>query len=484
MNGRRLAVLLIVGLSSLTWAQDSSGQPTDSSAQQTPRTPPPAFGQEPTAPEPATQFPPLSGLDEASLEPSIAARSMLVTAFQASEVADTNAVNQLNQGTGTHFVGSTRLSGRIGLQRFWRHYEMTTQYTGSGALYTGSGRPDSQMHSLNFDFKTLWRTGALAVRDSATYLPEGTFGGGTFGGVGSIGGGLGGGLGSGVGGFGGGAGSFFGAGAFGSLGNSPRLINRTIIDVQQRLDPRNTVTLAGGYTLIHFTRSTGGLLVDSRQVSAQAGFNHILSRRNTLAAVYGYQNFRFPGIDAGNFQTHVVQLVFGHQVSGRMDLSLGAGPQISELHSTLAGNSTRVSGSARATLRYRFPKTSLSISYHRFDTGGSGLVAGATSDIVRGTISRPLSRRWQAGVDTGFTHNLRKLQSTSGVNANTFNSVFAGGRLTRNLSRSLDASVFYHFNELDLSRDFCGTSTQCNHISSRHAVGISLTWQPHPIRLD
>lgn len=494
MNPRWLGMLLIAALLMLSaaWGQDTSGQQEDTNQQEPAKTPVPAFGQE-TAPAPPTQFPPLSGLDQASLEPNIAPRSMLVTAFQAGEVADSNAGNQLNQGAGTHFVGSTRLAGRLGLQRFWSHYQLMSEYTGSGALYTGIGRQDSQMHAINLDARTLWRTGTLAIRDSADYLPEGTFGGGSFGGVGSIGGGgggIGGGLGGagggglGGGGFGGGAGGFFGSGAFGSLGNSPRFMNRAIVDVQQNLNPRNSATFAGGYTLVHFTQNTGGLLVDSRQASGQVGFNHVLNRRNSVAAVYGYQSFRFPGVGAGTFNTHLVNLVYGHQISGRLDLILGAGPQFSQLHSTLFGNRNRLAVSARATLRYRFPRTSVSMSFDRYDTGGSGLFAGATSDIVRGTIARPLSARWQFMGDLGFSHNDRLLQSTSGVNSRSFNSLYSGARLSRTLTRTLNGFVFYHFNALDLGADFCGTSGQCNHSSGRHIIGVGLSWEPHPIRLD
>jgi hypothetical protein len=485
MNGCRWAVLLMAGWLGLATAQaqDTSGQQTDT-AQSPARTAVPAFGQDATQ-TPASQFPPLSGLDEASLEPNIAARSMLVTSFQASEVADSNATNLLNQGSGTHFAGSTRLAGRLGIQRFWRHYQLLTQYTGSGAIYTGTGRPDAQMHALNLDARTMWRTGVLAFRDTVDYLPEGTFGGGSFGGVGAISGGLGG-LGGGLsgGGFGGGTGSFFGAGSFGSLGNSPRFMNRSIVDLTQNLSPRTSITLAGGYTLVHFTQNTNGLLLDSRQISGQAGYNHLLSRRNSIAVVYGYQSFRFPGIGAGTFDTHLAHLVFGHQVSGRMELILGAGPQVSQLHSPTLGNNNRVAVSARATLRYRFPRTSVSLSYNRFDTAGSGLFAGASSDFVRASLSRPLSARWQAMADVGFSHNDRLLQSTAGINSRSFNSLYAGGRLSRTLTRTLNGFLFYNFHDLDLGTDFCGTATQCNHVSSRHVVGIGLLWQPRPIRLD
>lgn len=496
VTGLLMILLLVLGT---CWAQSDSGQQPSDSGQQPTATPPPAFGQEPPAPQPS-QFPPLSGLDEASLEPNIAARSFLVPAFVISEQADSNVSNRLNKKGGNSFRSVTRVIGSLGVQRLWSHYQVGLDYLGGGAFYTSPGaRRDrnSQMHRLQLDSRWLWRRGILQFRDSASYLPEGAFGNSSFGGVGGLGlGGTGGGLGGGglgdggLGGGGLGGGSFgsrfnfFGSGLFGTLGTTPRFSNLSVVDLQESLSPRSTFTLAGGYNFVHFTQNTGGLLLDSQQATAQAGYDYALNRRNTLAVAYGYQHFRFPSVGGGTFYTHVVHFLYGHQISGRMDLVLGAGPQLAHLSSPVRGTSSRVAASGRASLRYRFPKTSLALSYDRFESAGSGFFAGATSDVVHFSVHRPMGRRWDILGDLGYSHSKREQQITTGVNARTFQYGYAGGRLDRMMSRSVRAFVFYQFNDLAFDRSFCGTAINCSHTSTRHVAGIGLTWHPRAIRLD
>jgi hypothetical protein len=71
-----------------------------------------------------------------------------------------------------------------------------------------------------------------------------------------------------------------------------------------------------------------------------------------------------------------------------------------------------------------------------------------------------------------------------GVQAGSLQTGFAGLKFSRVFSRSLTGFVFYDFNELDLARDFCGTTLSCNRTTLRHVVGLGLTWHPHAIRLD
>jgi len=284
-----LGTAILLCAVSVAWAQQT---PTDQPSQQ-PTTPTPAaFGQEPTAP-PISQAPPLTGLDEAALEPNIAARSFLAPSFAVAEFGDTNASNRL--GGTRSWTAVTHLQGSVALQRLWSRYETILDYSGGASLYNRTV-DTTQSHRFYFDQRMLWRTGALQVRDSASYLPNGSFGFGAFGGGG--GGGLGyGGFGGGGGGFGGGGfgggggagggGSFPGLGGetFGGVGNIPRLTNTTIVDVHQTLSPRSTFTLAGAYGIQHFTKAAPNL-IDSRQVSGQAGYNYLVNRRSTLGFLY------------------------------------------------------------------------------------------------------------------------------------------------------------------------------------------------------
>ena len=473
-----MLAFLVFALSS-AWAQSDS-QPSSGTEQQ-PAAPPAAFGQEPAPPQ-VSPFPPLSGLDEASLEPNVAARSFLQPGFQVLEAADSNAVNGLNKG-GTSFSSVTHLLGAVGLQRLWSRYQMSLDYVGGGVLY--SLRDNAQVHTLDLDSRILWRTGVLQFRDGFSYLPEGSFGG-AFGGAAGLGSGMGG-VGNGLGeGTQGNRFNFFGAGVLGSLGTAPHYTNLSMVDMQQTLSPRAAFTLAGGYDLVHFLGDKSGIpLIDSRMVTAQAGYDYALDRRNKLAVVYGYQHFLFPTIGGGTFDSHVVQFLYGHQISGRMDLVLGGGPQLTSLNSSLRGSFLRISGSGRFSLRYRFPRTSVSLNYQRYDSAASGFFAGAETDLAHVTLMRPLGRRWEISGHAGYAH-VKRLQQVgnAGVNANSYQYGYTGLRLNRILSRSLHGFVFYQYNDMIFDSSFCGTAGPCSRTSTRQIAGIGLTWHPHPFRLD
>jgi len=210
-----------------------------------------------------------------------------------------------------------------------------------------------------------------------------------------------------------------------------------------------------------------------------------------------------------------------------MDLLLGAGPQITLIGSAcsildvLAGiphcsitpsgqllgsiPNTKLGVAAQARLRYKFTKTSLDLSYQRFETSGSGLFLGSQSDIVRLTASRPLSRVWGAFTDIGYAHNdrlqnLSQAQSATcvlpgqanpsnlppcpGADASTYSYGFVGVGLHRAFGREFHGFVSYQFNELAFDHSYCVPSLPCSRISNRNVVTFGLDWTPRPIRID
>jgi hypothetical protein len=480
-----LVVVVLTAVAGVVWAQTDSGQqPADSSqqpsdnSQQPSNAPTGAFGQEEPRPQ-VSPFPPLSGLDEAALEPGVSARSFLVPGIMVTEVADTNAGNTIHTGT-NHFTGDTHALGSLALQRMWKRYEATVDYTGGASFYAGNSvLPNSQVHALDLVNRVLWRTGSLQVRDCFNYLPEGIFGG-QYGGVGALGGSLGGGL------CAGGPGrDFFGGAQLGSLGSAPRITNISAVDIQNSLSPRSAITLAGGYALSHFTTSNVGL-IDSRQVTGQAGYNHALSRRNTVAISYAFQQFTFPDAGGGRFNDHVIQLLFGHQISGRMDFIIGAGPQFIHFAAPASGTpaTSKISASGRATFRYKFKKAAMALSYDRYESPGSGLFAGATSDVAHASVTRPLSRRWDLMTDVGYSHN-RRLQPNpfALLQTGSYDYAYAGARVTHSFTRTVDGFLMYQFDNMRLSNSVC-LNANCGTLSDRHLMGVGFSWHPQPIRLD
>ena len=426
--------------------------------------------------------PPISAIDQPSLGARFPARSFLVPGAHASEALDTN----VGQSTGASAVnGVTRLLGSLMLQKIGGRSVTALDYVGGVAFYTGLNPSTSQIHQFDAEQRFLWRTGSFSVRDRFSYLPEGSFGFGSYGETGAYNLGLGG-IGYMGGTLGQGLGGLFGLGEFGSLGQQPRIDNLSVADVTQSLSARSSITAAGGYEIVHFTDNTAGF-IDSNQITGQVGYDYKLSRRSQVALVYGFQEFRYPNIPGSSFSTHVVNLMYGYRISGRMDFLVGAGPQVTLIHNSplFGGSSNRVTVSARAGLRYRFPRTTMGIYYDRYNSSGSGYFVGAVSDVVRFSVSRPLTRMWTGTADIGYAHN-SALQA--GVlnflppSTNSFHYVYAGAAVRRPLGRQFALFFSYQFDNLQFNGLNCTAGGSCE--SQRHVVAGGLDWHPRPILLD
>jgi hypothetical protein len=472
-------VLLIVVLST-AWGQDTStpqttppatGAGADSSTQE-PTPPTPAYGQDNPA-QPTTENPPISGLDLPGLEPRTAPLSYLQPGVHVSESVDSNVGNALG-GSSVHSV--TQALGSLTLERLWSNYDLALDYLGGVGYYNAPGIGAKLVQGLNVSQKIKWKRGQLALYDDFSYSPEGNFGS-AYGAGGSqqnlVGGG------------------FLGGGVFGSLGQVPRITNLTAAEITQSLSPKSVLTLTGAYGLLHFMGKDqqGISFVGSTQVSAQAGYNRILTRHDQVALVYGYQGFRFSSVAGSrtSFHTQIVQAMYGHRISGRMDFLIGAGPQVTSFNSlTILGPSreNKLSVAGRASLRYHFPKTSLELSYDRYTTSGSGLFAGAQSNIAALRASRPITRVWSGFADLGFSQNSRLQPSSAGVNANHYGAGFAGFGARRAIGRYFRVFASYQFNELYLDNSFCAGRSGCNRISQRQVGTFGLDWTPRPIRID
>lgn len=505
-----LGTLLAIALSG-AWAQDSSTPPSTADAPQSASQPVAAYGQDDNAPPSVTENPPLSGLDLPSLEPHAAPLSYLQPGATFSESVGSNTSGNLG-GSGVSSI--TRGVGSIILKRLWSNYDLAMDYFGGVAYYARTGQGFQSLQQMDFDQRILWKRGQLSVRDSFSYLPEGNFGG-AYGSTGSQG------IASlGTNAFGG----FWGGNSLGNLGLAPRILNVSVADISENLSPKSTVTVGGGYAFTHFygTNTEGDSFIGGSQVSIQVGYDRLLTPQTQIALVYGYQGFDF-SVQGTAFHTHVIQGIYGHRITGRLDFLVGAGPQITFTDTQTATCSltivapfncqifggtlipttqknTNLGVSAQARLRYKFPKASVYLDFKRYDTNGSGLFAGAQSNIVNLGGTRPLSRVWDAFAHLGYSTNAR-LQPLSQVqlvqcgkpqtsqtscpanNAGSYNYGFAGAGVHRAFGRELHAYFSYQFNRIAFPNSFCGAGT-CNRTSNQSLATFGLDWTPRPIRID
>ena len=112
-----------------------------------------------------------------------ASRSFISPALQLSESADTNGANQIG---GTDLQSVTRVLGAFDLQQFWPKSDLFLEYLGGGAFYS-SPYHAKQVQAAGLEAVTRWRTGQVTLRDAFSYLPDGSFFIGTYGGAPGLG---------------------------------------------------------------------------------------------------------------------------------------------------------------------------------------------------------------------------------------------------------------------------------------------------------
>ncbi len=501
VRGAVLSLVLALLSHGLVWAQDEQSTP-----------PPAASGENTTSEASLSDNPPISAIDQPNLEPHSAPESYLVPGLHFSESIESNVANSPN---GSGITSVTRGLGSLTLQKVWKTDAMAMDYIGGVADYANSNLGLEQLEQLDIDNRISWRRGQLALRDSFSYLPEGNFGFGAYGGGGAYNAGFGG-LGTGLlgaGAFGAQSNAFLGSNGGVSLGLVPRITNLGLVEVIQDLTPKSSVTFTAGYGLVHFEGSivvqtplAGALeenlnFIGSSEYVGQAAYDRQINPRNQVAVSYGYQYFNFSTAGTA-FHSQVVQLMYGHRISGRMDFLISAGPQITSINQqecaipTIPANScaefgapvttvgaTKLGAAGRVTLRYKFPRTSLEASYQRYNTNGSGIFAGAETNIAQADLTRPLNRVWDLFADVGYSKNSELQVPGTTVNATSFSYEFAGVGVHRQFGRSLRGFVSYQFNNLSFNTA-CPAGTACSNLSHNQVGSIGLDWTPRPIRLD
>jgi hypothetical protein len=476
------------------WAQNATTSQQDSASgqnvetpgeQQSQNAPAPAFGADTTV-STSGENPPVSGLDQPSLEPEGIARSFLSVGAIVSESADSNIAGSLGSSPG--LGGATRAMGSLTLHRIKGRFQTDLQYLGGVVFYEGVGHDPNQLQEAGFAQRASWRTGQVVIRDAFSYLPEGSFGAGSYGGSGSLQSGLAGmGVAAGTGGLtqglGSAAGGIFGAGQLASLGQEPRITNSAVVDLVQSVSPRTSFTMAGSYGIVHFTDDTTGL-VNSNQAAGQAAYDRTINRTDQIALAYAVQELRFPQNVGSSSLTQRVNFIYGHRVSGRMDFVIGAGPQVTQVQNPIYGSNTYISASGDLKLRYHFTRTSMQLEYRHFNNNGSGYFLGASSNLATLSASRSLSRVWEGRTDLGFAYSKGLGQGSNVTPATSNQHFFAGAAVHRHIGRYYRGFISYQYSRVSFNNTVCVGTDNCGRTSNRQVGAIGFEWYPRPIRLD
>jgi len=382
----------------------------------------------------------------------------------------------------------TRLFGSLDYLRTNGRSQTMIDYRGGGFFFLNSDFPSSsnQVQQLTAQQHFSWHRTKLSLADSLSNFPGGEFGAGFFGGATAYN------LGLPPGSLpaGGNVSDFLGFNTFGGLGHANYLTNVALADVTQEVTPRSSLTFTGAYA---FTDHIGNQdFINSKQASAAASYNYQLTPRSTIGGFYGYQDIRFIGGD--QIMTNTVQGTFQHRISSTSGFALGGGPEfirfsgpivftIGSIVISFPTVEHQVGASAYASFYQSIRHSTLSYSYDHQVTSGSGLFAGASSDIAQFSFSRPISRVWAADFEAGFVRLSTVGNASGGILGNSYSYGFLGAGVQRRFGKSFSFYASYQFNDENFDNSSCGVTFNCTGLVQRHVAVAGISWRSRPVVL-
>jgi hypothetical protein len=416
---------------------------------------------------------PLAGAQNLTLGLPPSGHSFLLPSFGVSSSAQIYPYNS-SQPNSPGVIESTYLTGRLALMRSSGRSNLSLDYMTGGSFSTDSNQENAVIQNLHFSDTIHWGRWSTMFGDQLSYTPQSPFG---FGGLGSLNN-LGVGLGSVVGsnpGFN----SNFLPGQSILINGSSQISNAAIGEVDYSLSHRASLTFAGSYGLLDFVNAG---FQNSSSVTFQGGYNYLLDRKNSIAVFYGFSATMFSGLSQ-RIQDHSVQLSYARRITGRLSFQVAAGPNALIYKSPLAGPSTVASWRASTSLSYQYRHFGMGFSYNHSVTGGSGLLAGAETDLFSGHLDHAFNRDWDATVSTGYSRNqaLRQMMPTAG-NAGP-QAWFASAMVSRHFVRYGNLFIAYGASGQSSLASLC-TLPACRVSSLSHTVSIGYNWGLRPILLE
>ena len=444
--------------------------PVASAPQQAPppSAPPPSGAGSKGAPqqEPASPVMSLPPTVTGGLAPNVGdsgdVHNQITAGVQYSELIDSNFAN--SSGSSGWDAVST-IGGHFDLHRAAASTALTLNYTGGGYIDPRNSANNSMYHAFTASESLIFRRWSLALVDSFSYLPESSFG---FGGAG-------------------GGGSPFlgitllnpneipGQGILSTL--SSRVSNTAFAEVSYTASPRSAWTFSGSYGLLHFT--TPGYL-DSADYGFSAGYNYVLTYKDTIGFSYQFDATRFsPALASIN--NHTISVHYGRYISKELSLQLGAGPQLNDYVPVIGPSlGMHVQWSANAGLSYLHGRTSTSVSFVHGVTGGAGILVGANTDTVSVGVSHPLGRYSLVSGSFGVSRNSSLAQAL--VTSSTYNSEYASVGFSKGLGPQASLIANYTLIHQTTNSGPCLVAV-CGPQFTRNQIYVGFSWSMRPVQL-
>jgi hypothetical protein len=417
----------------------------------------------------------LTGVEDLSLGTMALEHSYWQPRVALAETVDSNP-GSISTGNGSWGTWTSLLGG-VDIHKISGQSELLVSYTGGGMFSTGNSEASNGVvQELSLKDKYSFRRSTLSVFDQLSYLPESSFGfaGAAGSGVPGVGTGL-------------GLGSGFTPGQSILTPEGQNLSNSLAVELDTRLTPRSSLTFVGGYSLLHYFDDN---LLNFGDASFQVGYNYLVSRKDTVAVSYNFSAFRYSNVDQ-SLNLNTIQGSYARRITGRLAFQIAAGPQFlsSTVPITSSASSAPVTTSSSqlywtlsTSLQYKLKRAQLGVSYNHSVTGGSGVLAGAETDVASGTFDEQVARTFNLSLSAGYSRNrgIAGATGSAGTLAQTYSYWYGGANVTHPFGRTLDMFINYEFQYQDTSTSGCVGACSMNTIRNQIMFGVNLHKQPIP----
>jgi hypothetical protein len=396
------------------------------------------------------------------------------------------SVSQLGQAVPgssgqTVLTGVSIAGGSLNFNRTWSAYHFSTLYNGgvtfnegygAASTFFGPTSPHIQFHDLVVTQEADWARWRIVLQDNFTASPGAAFTKQGMGGPGlaaqfsSM--------------LGASQNSLAGASLPSetiNTGEAMRYRNSILGQVEYSISRRSSLTFSGSYGLLHFTVPG---YVSSTLVDAQAGYDYVLDPSNSVAILGGYGRIDYTG--TGNSTTEYVgALAYGRKITGRLAFQVAAGPQeIQSAGAGVLGSFHNLFVSVNSSLSYARRRSSVSFSYVRGLSGGSGVFQGATSNTFNGTASYQITRFWTGSINGGYS--LNNSLAPAGAATTQFDNWLAGANLGRRIGQH--AQINFNYGALRQNNPATCPVVSCGGTGLQQVFGMTVNWHLRPIGLD
>jgi len=135
-----------------------------------------------------------------------------------------------------------------------------------------------------------------------------------------------------------------------------------------------------------------------------------------------------------------------------------------------------------SSMTYRRQHTELALAYDRSVSAGAGILAGAITNQMSGSINSRLSPTLKGAFVLGYARNQGLNVTPQAAGVQSYNYWFSGVNLSHDLGRWTTAFLHYQLQFQNSNASFCVGMT-CAQSFVRHTISIGFGWRPGPVSM-